>query len=107
MKLGRFLLGVAAGLTASYVLNRASESQYVKPEKIVQEIKGKYKHKMEIVGSWIHVEPISEERSGIHYHVYQGGLTGMVNDQPAFVEFKVDADTGTILEVETDQKNEQ
>jgi predicted small secreted protein len=101
MKVGRFLIGVAAGVTASYMLSKVTKRAFIKPEKVVEIVKDRYKNKMSIVGSWIHVEPQSEEISGIQYNIYQGGLTGVIDGTPQFLEFTVDADTGTLLKVKS------
>jgi predicted small secreted protein len=99
MKMGRFLLGVAAGIAVGYLLNKSVKKEYIKPEEVVQKLKRRYREKMEIIGSWIQVEPFSEEINGIQYHIYQGGLTGVIDGLPTFLEFRVDADTGSILSV--------
>jgi predicted small secreted protein len=101
MKLGRFLFGVATGVAAGYLINKATQKTFVKPEKVVHMLKNRYKDKMSIIGSWIHVEPQCEEINGIQYNIYQGGLTGVVDGSPQFLEFTVDADTGTLLKVES------
>ncbi|GAA0374214.1 PepSY domain-containing protein [Bacillus horti] len=101
MKLGRFLLGVAAGLAVSYVVIKSSETKFVKPEKALAQIKKKYKDKMSIMGSWIQIEPIAEEFNGLTYNIYQGGLTTLKDGNPHYIDFKVDADTGTILELQS------
>lgn len=97
MKLGKFLCGVAAGIAVSYLVVKGTETKYVKPERVIQQIKNKMKDNMNIVGSWIHVEPVIEELNGVKYNVYQGGLTALQNGMPHLIDFKVDADTGTIL----------
>lgn len=100
MKLGRFLIGIAAGIATGYVLSKTQKTKLVKPEKVIQLVKNRYKGKMNIVGSWIHVDPKSETLNGIQYNIYQGGLTGVIDGSPQFLEFIVDADTGTLLKVE-------
>lgn len=101
MKFGRFLLGVAAGVAVSYVLVKEAENRkYVRPEQALQHLKDRCKGKLNIVGSWIHVEPMIEELNGIQYNIYQGGLTALENGTPRYLDFKVDADTGTILSLE-------
>jgi predicted small secreted protein len=102
MKLGRFLIAVAAGAAVGYVLSTENQkTKRVKPEKVIQLVKNRYKNQMNIIGSWIHMEPKIETLNGIQYNIYQGGLTGMIDDSPQFLEFMADADTGTLLKVES------
>lgn len=101
MKLGRFFIGVAAGIAMGYVISKNKKTKRVKPEKVIQLVKNRYKNQMNIIGSWIHVEPKSEILNGIQYNIYQGGLTGVIGDSPQFLEFIADADTGTLIRVES------
>lgn len=97
MKWGKFLLGLAAGAAAGYLWHKSKEMKFLKPESVIENIKAKYRNKLEIIGSWIHIEPISEEHNGLEYKVYQCGITGVKDNEPYYFEFKVDADTGAIL----------
>lgn len=99
MKWSRLLLVVATGVIASYMVSKKSNDTFVKPEKVIHMMKNRYKESMSIVGSWIHVEPKIEEINGVAYHTYHGGLTGVINGEPTFLEFKVDADTGSLLHI--------
>lgn len=100
MKWSRFLLGFAAGAIATYLWTQNHrQDRFVQPERVIQSLKQRYKDSMSIVGSWIHVEPKLEEIDGIRYYTYEGGLTGLINDEPTFLEFKVDARTGSLLQV--------
>jgi predicted small secreted protein len=100
MKWGRFVAGIAAGLAVGYVFSKSQQPSQVKPEKVIQMVKNRYKSKTTITGSWIHVEPQRETINGIEYDVYQGGFTGVKNGYPEFYEFKVDAHTGTLLMID-------
>lgn len=101
MRWSRFLLGVATGAIATYLLTQNNKKEtFVKPEHVIQSLKQRYKDSMSIIGSWIHVEPKLEEINGIDYYTYEAGLTGLINnDEPTFLEFKVDAKTGSLLQV--------
>lgn len=99
MKWSRFIFGVATGVIASYLLTRKKNDPFLKPEQIVQALKHRYQDSMSIIGSWIHIEPQLEEVEGVRYHTYNGGLTGHINGEPTFLEFKVDAQTGNVLQV--------
>lgn len=101
MKFSRFLLGVAAGAAIGYLFSKQFQHTPVKPEYVLSEIKKKYKQNMKIVGSWIHVDPKVETINGLQYNIYQCGLSGSIDGEPAYFEFKVDADTGSILAVES------
>ncbi|GGK20204.1 hypothetical protein GCM10010965_11520 [Caldalkalibacillus thermarum] len=100
MKWGRFLLGMAAGALGGYLLFKRTQDRPLCPEKIIETLKKQYKEQMTIVGSWIYVEPRTEEMEGVQYRIYQCGLTGLVDGKPRYYEFKVDADTGHVLQVE-------
>ncbi|MDQ0338904.1 putative small secreted protein [Caldalkalibacillus uzonensis] len=101
MKWGRFLLGMAAGALGGYLLYKQTQDAPIRPETIVETLKKQYREHMAIVGSWIHVEPQTEEMEGVQYRIYQCGLTGLVDGEPHYLEFKVDADTGHVLRVES------
>ncbi|WP_025025478.1 PepSY domain-containing protein [Caldalkalibacillus mannanilyticus] len=100
MKWGRFFLGLAAGMAVSYVYTKKKSPSLIKPEKVIQMVKERYKETMSITGSWIHTEPKKEAINGIQYTIYQGGFTAVIDGYPTFYEFKVDADTGTLLQLE-------
>jgi predicted small secreted protein len=100
MNWGRFVAGVVTGVVASYLITQKKPATFIKPEKIIQMVRNRYKSKMSIVGSWIHTEPKAGELNGIQYNLYEGGFTGVVNGSPRFYEFVVDAETGTLLKVE-------
>lgn len=59
MKLRDFLLGVATGLAAAYVIKEASEKIYPnKPaNSVLSDIKNLFKQEGPIDGSWIFMEP--------------------------------------------------
>jgi len=101
MKWGRFMIGLAAGMAVSYLVSQKKAPSQVKPEKALQMVKDRYKNQMSITGSWIHMEPKNEKVHGIHYNIYNGGFTGMTDGSPRFYEFKVDADTGALLQIES------
>ena len=105
MKWGRFLLGAAAGAAIGYFVLKGMAERRLAPEQIVQMLKEKYQsERMSIIGSWIHVHPQKEKIDGSEYTVYQCGLTGLAGDEPHFYEFKVDADTGDVLDLVKDRR---
>jgi predicted small secreted protein len=97
MKWSKFFLGIAAGAAAGYLVTKRKDAQRVKPEKVIRMIRHRFKDKMKVTGSWIHVEPKREIIRDIEYNIYQGGFTGIINGEPQLFEFKVDADTGSFL----------
>lgn len=104
MKIGRFLFGVAAGIAVGYMIYKKEKKEFLKPETVIHRLKNRYKKKMTITGSWIQVEPIREEFNGVQYNIYQAGLNGVVDGLPTFLEFRVDADTGSLLSVKEENK---
>lgn len=98
VKWGRFLLGLASGMLAGYMLVQNKE-RMVQPERVIQSLKERYKDRLSIMGSWIYIEPQIEEINGVKYHVYQCGLTGLSDGKPSHLNFKVNAQTGEVLSV--------
>jgi len=104
MKGRTFILGVMAGAItgwlASYVVQKKVKPS---PEKILRHIKLILKKEGTITGSWIVCKPEKMFKNEMEYEIYQGGLTQLRDGQQMQYEFKVDANTGTILELKPAQ----
>ncbi|MDO4903599.1 MAG: PepSY domain-containing protein [Limosilactobacillus sp.] len=63
-------------------------------------IREKFSKEGTITGSWIDHHAVPFQRYAIKSSAYQGGLTRLEDGKPVNYEFKVDAYTGTLLEME-------
>jgi predicted small secreted protein len=100
MKKGLFWLGFLTGAIAGYWLYEQTKEAPLKPESVIEHLKQTYGREFKVVGSWIQLEPSQTTKDGIPYHIYQCGITGLKDDEPHYLEFEVDAYTGTVLKQE-------
>ncbi|MFD1739289.1 PepSY domain-containing protein [Bacillus salitolerans] len=100
MSLRRFVLGIAVGVLGTYVVQKIAPSPSISSEHALKIVKQELKKHGPIDGSWIHMEPESFVRNNITYKVYRGGISRTKHEQPEQMEFLVDAQNGTILDVQ-------
>ena len=97
-----FFLGVTfgalGGIATKKVLNQKTN---LSAEKVLDNVKKKFKHTGPISGSWIHMEVEPYQKQQIHYRVYRGGISKNNNDSTEQFEFIADATTGTLIDVRT------
>jgi predicted small secreted protein len=96
MKWKTLLLGTFVGLIGGYALSKKIK---MSPEKVLAQVKNSFKKHGPIQGSWIHMEVETFEKGQIHYQVYKGGISRLINGVSEQFEFVADASTGTIIEV--------
>lgn len=98
-----FLIGLSSGLiggiAASYLVSKEYPTK-VSPEKVLEQVKTKFKEQGPISGSWIHMEAVPYENNRLQYQVYKGGISQNKDEKAFQYEFIADALTGTILSVE-------
>jgi predicted small secreted protein len=97
--LRKFFLGVAVGVLGTYVIQKITP-ETISSESALKIVKQEFKKQGAIDGSWIHMEPETLVRNNITYKVYRGGISRSQGNQPEQVEFLVDAENGTILDVQ-------
>ncbi|MBM7660486.1 putative small secreted protein [Bacillus mesophilus] len=98
MRLGNFLAGVAVGILGTYAIQKFMPS-YISSDQALKLVKQEFKKQGPIDGSWIHMEPETIERNNISYRVYKGGISRMSDHEPEQLEFLVNAENGTIIDV--------
>lgn len=95
-----FFIGFGTGLIGGFVANKyLKHVQETSPEKVLDQVKSLFKEQGPISGSWIQMKAEPYERDQLHYQVYKGGITKVVNDVSEPYEFIADAETGTILSI--------
>lgn len=100
--LRRFLFGVAVGIAGTYIVQKLLPATCISSDHALKMVKQEIKKQGPIDGSWIHMEPETVVRNNITYRVYKGGISRTVNSIPEQLEFLVNAENGTIIDV---QKN--
>ncbi|WP_273851098.1 PepSY domain-containing protein [Guptibacillus spartinae] len=95
--IGALIGAGAAALTASTI---ASKRTYISPEKALKAVKGAVKPVYTVKGSWIHMKTDSVKKFNLPYTVYAGGLTCEKEGKLQQLEFMVDAETGTLVELQ-------
>ncbi|WP_077621258.1 PepSY domain-containing protein [Sediminibacillus massiliensis] len=100
MKWKNIVIGAGVGALAGYViLQQLDKQQKVTPEKALKSAKEAFKQDGPISGSWIYMKPEEMEKNGLTYTVYRGGVTRTIDGKSTQYEFKVDAETGSLLDV--------
>lgn len=99
MGLKRLVLGIGIGIAAGMFLRSKLTNEHIAPEKALRIVKQNLEPKMTINGSWIHMIPESFEKNNLEYTVYRGGITTLTDDSTIQYDFIVDANSGTILEI--------
>ncbi|MDX5474203.1 MAG: PepSY domain-containing protein [Bacillaceae bacterium] len=99
MKCRTFLLGVSVGAAAALLINEATKSQPIKPEKALKIAKDAFKQKGPVDGSWIHMVPEDYYVNEIPYKVYKGGISRRNNGTLEQYEFVVNLKDGNLLDV--------
>lgn len=94
----RLFWAVAAGAILGYLLVQQRKKE-ISPEKVITSLKERYRERFSVLGSWIYVEPQTEEINGFPCRIYRCGLTGWKDGKPHHLQFKVDAYTGRVLSV--------
>ncbi|WP_053218864.1 PepSY domain-containing protein [Virgibacillus senegalensis] len=96
----KIAIGAGIGAAAGYfVLQQYDKQSKVTPEKALKSAKEAFKQQGPISGSWIYMKPEEMEKNGLTYTVYRGGITRTIDGESTQYEFKVDAETGSILDV--------
>ncbi|AMW99648.1 hypothetical protein M2M59_11115 [Rummeliibacillus sp. G93] len=101
MKLGDFLLGVATGISAAYVVKRVGEkvSPYENADHVLNNIKEAFKEQGPIDGSWIYMQPETVYKENIEIPVYKGGISRVQEGETVNFEFSADARTGSVVDL--------
>lgn len=99
MSFKRFLVGVGFGIFVGTVLKESLKKELITPEKALREVKQKVAQEGSIEGSWIHMIPETFEKQLLNYTVYRGGISATISGDFYQFDFIVDAHTGTILEL--------
>ena len=91
---------IGAGAAAITVSTIASKKTYISPEKALKAVKGAVKPVYTVKGSWIHMKTDSVKKFNLPYTVYAGGLTCEKEGDLQQLDFMVDAETGTLVELQ-------
>ncbi|WP_141603943.1 PepSY domain-containing protein [Terrilactibacillus laevilacticus] len=101
MKWKPLIFGFVVGMTSQLVYQKRKEKQLLTPEKALQSVKKSVKSDLDVNNGWIYLTPTDMKRHGISYNVYQGGVTANQGNEKKHYDFIVDAQTGTILELQS------
>ncbi|SCS32342.1 hypothetical protein [Staphylococcus caeli] len=89
-------ISLTAFVGSIYFYKRQFHMQYKDPDKITAEIKTYF---MNVVGSYILKEPITYNKNGMDYNVFQGGITTRHDDTLVYYTFYADAISGEIIDI--------
>lgn len=96
-----FILGVGVGLAGGYAARELlAQKTFVTPEKTLTNAKEMFKTDGPISGSWIYMKAEPFTMNQLKYEVYRGGISRFSGEEAEQFEFKADAKTGTILQVQ-------
>lgn len=101
MSLKRIAIGIGIGFIAGLVVRSNFSKENISPEKALRIVKQKLKDQVTIDGSWIHMIPESFSKDQLNYTVYRGGISSTAENENIQFDFIVDAETGTILELQS------
>lgn len=94
------LTGVVVGVAASYVVKETlTKEKSLSSTEVLQMVKGAFKERGPINGSWILTEKETLQTASHSYNVYRGGITRMNGSTQEAFEFICDSNTGEILDV--------
>jgi predicted small secreted protein len=96
--LRKFLFGVAVGIVGTYVVQKLKPTT-ISSDHALKMVKQEIKKQGPIDGSWIHMEPETIERNNVTYRVYKGGISRILEDKSEQLEFLVNAENGTIIDL--------
>jgi predicted small secreted protein len=98
LSLRKFLFGVAVGIAGTFIVQKLKPTT-ITSDHALKIVKQEIKKQGPIDGSWIHMEPETIERKNISYRVYKGGISRVFENKPEQLEFLVNAENGTILDL--------
>jgi predicted small secreted protein len=98
MGLRNFLAGITVGVISTYVIQKLIPT-YISSDNALSLVKQEMKKQGPIDGSWIHMEPETIVRNYVSYRVYRGGISRVIGNRSEQLEFLVNADNGTIIEM--------
>lgn len=102
MKLRDFMIGVATGLAAAFVIKETAEriSPFVPANQILNNVKTEFKKEAPIEGSWIYMKTEDFHNGITTIPVYKGGISRELNGEMESFEFAADARTGVIVDLQ-------
>jgi predicted small secreted protein len=105
MKANNLLMGIGIGAVIGYFISKQVTELKVSPETTLKKVKDILTEVDEvnidkITGSWIKTQTEKYVKNSIPYEVYSGGITCKKNGLDKQFSFIVDANTGTIIELQ-------
>jgi predicted small secreted protein len=103
MKLGNLLLGVGIGAAVGYLVAKQFNDEAVTPEMALKKVKTALQQSdaTKIIGSWIQTQTEKIDKFGLPYEVYNGGVSFKDQQSEKQYNFRIDAKTGAILELDS------
>ncbi|MCA0986399.1 PepSY domain-containing protein [Guptibacillus algicola] len=92
------LIGAGAAMAATSLTT--CKKSAIPPEKALKSVKEAVKNSYAVKGSWIHMKTDSINKFDVPFTVYSGGLTCEKEGRLEQMDFLVDANTGTIVELQ-------
>lgn len=89
-------VGAIGGIAAKEII---SQKTMLSAEKVLENVKKKFKQSGPISGSWIHMEAEPYEKHQVQFRVYKGGISKNNHGKTEQYEFIADAATGTLIDI--------
>jgi predicted small secreted protein len=99
----KFIFGASIGAATALLLQSQLNKEYLSAEKALRLVKDSFKKDGPIEGSWIKTDIETVESDETIYSVYKGGVSKEVDGELTHYDFSVDAKTGALVEVKTEQ----
>jgi predicted small secreted protein len=99
----KFLLGVSAGVAATFLIQTQLNREFISAEKALKIVKDVFKKDGPIEGSWISTTRDSYEDNGVIHEIYRGGVSKKTEGHLSHYEFIINAKTGTLMKVEKEE----
>ncbi|GEK59568.1 MULTISPECIES: PepSY domain-containing protein [Marinococcus] len=99
MNTKNILIGVGLGVALGILVKQFTKKDEISPEKALKTVKENVQDHLPVNGSWIHMTPETYKKDDLEYKVYRGGLSSTNQGETRQLDFIVDAETGTILEL--------
>lgn len=96
----KLLCAASIGAIIGYTIRDQLLEQRIKPENALKLAKEAFKQHGPVSGSWIYMKPEEITKNHLSYTVYRGGITRTIDDTNRQYEFYVDANTGSIIDVQ-------
>jgi predicted small secreted protein len=105
MKANNFFFGIGIGVAVGYAISRQLMAQKISPDTALKKVKGALLETdiEKVIGTWIKTQAEKYVKDGLTYEVYNGGVSSKTSGFEKQHNFKIDAKTGTIIELQEEK----